>query len=305
MQRTHQRDVAGHILENDLGFEHLNIPMEFEADQKRRATSIGWVDPRKEEGELAFPERFDEKGVIKLKKKLSAWGGSFAVEGQLQQRPSPRGGGVFKKIWWRFYKSPMGTARPPGCEELHAAMELPSHFEQIVISVDAAFKNKITGSRVSMLAIGCSGPFRFILANKTDHMSFSRTLDEIAIFDDDQKRVVGGLLAEYPQCKRVLIEDKANGSAVIDSLRQRVSGIIPIEPKGGKESRASALEPDVESGHILLPEGTLWTVDFVGEFAAFPNGARDDQVDSLSQAVIYLKKNRPRKFAGGSVVNVQ
>ena len=109
-------------------------------------------------------------------------------------------------------------------------------------------------------------------------MTFSQTVDNIL-----------KLMKKYPRCQRVLIEDKANGPAIVDTLRQKVAGIIPVQPEGGKEARASALQPSVESGHWLLPEGAPWLDDFITEFAMFPSSAKNDQVDAISQAAIYMQ----------------
>ena len=90
MQRLHETDVSGHILESDLGYEHLCLPMEYEPE-RHCTTSIGFSDPRKEEGELLFPGRFSRETIDRDKKVM----GSMAVAGQFQQRPAPRGGGFF------------------------------------------------------------------------------------------------------------------------------------------------------------------------------------------------------------------
>ena len=106
MQRVHERDLSGVALAAELGYVHLNLPMEFEPATRCRTPVRSahhapgrstFVDPRTEEGELLFPERFDREGVDKLKKQLGAWGGDYAIAGQLQQRPAPRGGGMFTR----------------------------------------------------------------------------------------------------------------------------------------------------------------------------------------------------------------
>jgi hypothetical protein len=90
MQRLHQKDLSGHVLaDKAAGWVHLMIPMEFEAQRKCK-TMLGWDDPRKRDGELMFPARFPQKTVDGLKTVL----GTYGTAGQLQQRPSPAGGGV-------------------------------------------------------------------------------------------------------------------------------------------------------------------------------------------------------------------
>lgn len=106
MQRVHEADVAGLILEKELGYTHLCIPMHFDPTHpwvdKKRSWS-GWTgDPRKLENELAFPERYDHDEVERMSKVMMSWGGSYALAGQFEQRPEPRGGGMVKKDWFEF-----------------------------------------------------------------------------------------------------------------------------------------------------------------------------------------------------------
>lgn len=96
----------------------------------------------------------------------------------------------------------------------------------------------------------------------------------------------------YPKCLTTLVEDKANGSAIIQVLRHDIAGIIPITPEGGKIARVNAVSGAIESGNVHLPKNKPFTGDFVEECAAFPRGAHDDQVDCMSQALnrlIYSK----------------
>lgn len=291
MQRVHERDISGLILATELGYEHLCLPMEFEEDHPHPSrSSISFADPRKVDGELLWPERFSARYTEELKEQLRSWGGGYAEAGQLQQRPSPRGGGLFKRKWWGFYStSNVGFhgSRPSGCDHESPAEELPTDFDWKVISVDAAFKANATGSRVSILTIAGKGPFRYVLDNHTEHMTFKESCDAIALFAKDGT-LIGGAAFRHPDCNRILIEDKANGPAIINTLRQKLSSIIPVNPEGGKESRGQAIQPAVESGHVLLPEGAHWLEDFLAELSSFPTGQNDDQVDSLSQALIYM-----------------
>jgi len=89
-----------------------------------------------------------------------------------------------------------------------------------------------------------------------------------------------------------LVEDKANGPAVIATLKREINGLIPVEPQGGKVVRAWAVSPEVEAGNVYIPDPSIarWVHDFVEECSAFPNGAHDDQVDSMTQALMRLSK---------------
>ena len=305
MQRTHEGDVSGHILGMELGYEHLCLPMNYETDHPYKSrTSVYFRDPRVVDGEVLWPERFSERYLEQdLKPALRSWGGDYAVAGQLQQRPVARGGNMFKREWWRFYKTSLSgkRIRPAGCYT-GPAVDLPAVFDRVIISVDAAFKAVETGSRVSIVVVGTSGPKRFVLENITRHMEFDEACDEIVTFshkptcDEDCLRlrscptsqiITGGVLYKYPG-RETLIEDKANGPAIVRVLGQRVSGLIPVTPQGGKTSRAQAMEPAVKSGHYYLPDGDPTMMDYVGNFASFPAGKYDDEIDATSQAHIHL-----------------
>lgn len=109
MQRVHENDVAGLILEKELGYTHLCIPMHFDPGHpliEKRRSWLGWRgDPRKEMDELAFPERYPKDAVEDLTKQMMSWGGTYAVAGQMEQRPEPRGGGMVKADWFEIVDS--------------------------------------------------------------------------------------------------------------------------------------------------------------------------------------------------------
>jgi hypothetical protein len=140
MQRCHQRDLSGHLLEKG-NFEHLCLPAEYEGPS--RMTSIGFSDPRTELGELLWPDRFGIKEIADLKISL----GSYAAAGQLQQRPSPAGGGIFKRHWFRYFQPAGMNLRPivvrlsDGSTTSINAMEVPYHMDEQLQSWDCSFKD--------------------------------------------------------------------------------------------------------------------------------------------------------------------
>lgn len=288
MQRLHEEDWTGYVLARETWI-HRIITMEYETTNsckckfcKGQISDIrDYKDPRTEDGELLHPARgYTPDWVIKTKIKL----GSYGYAGQHQQRPAPADGGMFKFKDWRFWK-PDGVApeliapRPEKCYTGYArALPALTSFSQIIISVDAAFKDADTSDRVAMFVIGVHGADRYVLDRRCDRMSFTATL-----------RALEQLSADWPRAMMKLVEDKANGTAVIDFLKSKIPGLIAVNPEGGKESRAAILSPSVEAGNWYLPDGASWLEDFTGEFATFPLGANDDQVDALSQAAVRLQ----------------
>jgi predicted phage terminase large subunit-like protein len=276
MQRCHQRDLSGHLLEKG-SFEHLCLPAECEGPS--RVTSIGFSDPRTELGELLWPERFGPREIADLKVSL----GSYAAAGQLQQRPSPAGGGIFKRHWFRYFQ-PRGMNLPPVLVRLPdgstisiEALDVPRQMDEQLQSWDCAFKDHDASDYVVGQMWGRRGPNFFLGDQVRGRMDCPGTV-----------RAVRELTRKWPGTMAILIEDKANGSAVIQMLQYEIRGILPVNPSGGKVARAQAISPLVEAGNIYLPhpEYAPWVNDFIEECVQFPNGAHDDQVDAMTQALL-------------------
>lgn len=282
MQRCHQRDLSGHLLEKG-NWEHLCLPAEYEGSTRK--TSIGFRDPRRRHGELLWPERFGPEQIEELKINL----GTYAAAGQLQQRPSPAGGGVFRRDWFRYWQ-PRGANLPPvevrlpdGTIKLVQAIEVPPWVDEQIQSWDCAFKDVVTSDYVVGQVWARNGNM-FLLGDQVRaRMDCPATVK--AVYD---------LTVKWPKTYAKLIEDKANGSAVIQMLANHIPGLLPVNPQGGKVARAAAVSPLIEAGNVFLPHPLFapWVKDFIEECAAFPNGAHDDQVDAMTQAL--LRFNMPR-----------
>src|SRR6266849_5438596 len=276
MQRCHQQDLSGHLLEQG-DWEHLVLPAEYEGPT--RTTSIGFADPRQEHGELLWPERFGPEEIEELKVSL----GSYAAAGQLQQRPSPAGGGLIKRHWFRFWQ-PRGANLPPvivrlpdGTQASITAIEAPYHVDEQIQSWDCAFKDLDTSDYVVGQVWARLGSAYLLGDQVRARMDCLTTV-----------KAVRELSQRWPGTLAKLIEDKANGSAVIQMLAQEIPGILPVNPSGGKVARAAAVSPLIEAGNVYLPHPLYapWVTDFIEECASFPNGAHDDQVDAMTQAII-------------------
>ncbi len=254
MQRVHENDLGGHVLQQG-GYEELKLPAEYEGS--RQVTSIGWKDPRAEPGELLWPQRFGREEVEGLKRSL----GSYAAAGQLQQRPSPAEGGILKRHWWRFYR------------------DAPGKFREVIQSWDCSFKDSSTSDFVVGQVWGRNGADKYLLDQVRGRMDCPATIQAV-------KR----LSEKWPQTHAKLVEDKANGPAVVAMLKHEIAGLIAVNPEGGKEVRAHAVSPQIEAGNVYLPDPSIapWINAFIEECAAFPNGTFDDQVDAMSQALVYL-----------------
>jgi len=86
-----------------------------------------------------------------------------------------------------------------------------------------------------------------------------------------------------------LVEDRANGTAIIDTLKREIPGIIAINPTQSKTARAQAVTPEIEAGNVHIPLTAGWLPEFLLEAEQFPAGAYDDQIDALTQALSRLR----------------
>jgi predicted phage terminase large subunit-like protein len=264
MQRGHHGDLIGHLKER-VGkmFDYLELAAEFEP-KRRCTTSIGWTDPRTKEGELLHPERFGKKELASLKTKL----GSYAYEAQFQQNPSPAEGGIIKRAWLKYYQKVLNTK-----------------FDMVCQSWDMAFKNLDTSSYVVGQVWATKGADVFLLDRIREHLTFTESV-----------KAVENMTAKWPATSWKFIEDKANGTAVIDTLKKKIQGLIAVQTTDSKVGRANAASPTFESGNVYLPHISIapWVDDYVEQLAQFPMGAYDDDMDATSQAILELRKRSPQ-----------
>lgn len=225
-------------------------------------------DPRTKEGELLWQHRMGDAAVKKLESDL----GPFGTAGQLQQRPSPRGGGIVARTDFSFYKR----------------ADLPtilSRADLLSISTDAAFKDQETSSFVVVQTWARIAPHSYLIKQTRDRLSFTKTIDAI----NEHRRL-------FPKVSSILIEDKANGPAIIDVLQNKVPGVNAIEPTGSKQARAEAAAPLITAHNVVLPdpEEEPWVEAFISEWCAVPTNAFWDQVDASDQYL--LKYGRHAAF---------
>ena len=248
----HEDDLAARLLSSEQNISEIRLPVEAEEN-----------DPLgRRIGDALCPELGKDNAWLKQFKESyihDAQGGARAWEALYMCRPRVEGGNLVDRSWWRFFKE--GSIRDFGTE---------------VISVDAAFKGTDSSDYVAITVWGKLGTDYYLRYCLNRHLTFSQTLESI--------RMAQML---YPNAQRVLIEDKANGTAIIDVLQKEMF-CIPVNPKGGKEARVNAISPAIESGHVFLPENAPWLEAFMDQFSAFPAGAHDDMVDSTSQALAFL-----------------
>lgn len=258
MQRLHDADLAGAVFKEG-GYELLMLPMGFDPTRKC-FTSIGFEDPRTEEGELLFPERFPAEEVARQAKEM----GDRAAQAQHQQDPVLTEGNIIKYDWI-----------------MHWTKEtLPFQWVTMIQSWDCTFKDSDNSDFVVGQVWGLGNDNNFYLLDQyRDRAGLLETCTAI-------KRMT----IKWPKTHIKLVENKANGPAVFETLRTRIRGITLIEPEGGKIARVHAMEPLWNAGEVYIPpESVDWVPGYVAELTGFPAKLHDDQVDSTSQALIYFQ----------------
>jgi predicted phage terminase large subunit-like protein len=268
LTRWHEDDLAGRLLAAEDGhlWKVINIPAQADHDPAK-----GETDPLgREPGEFMISARGRTTAqweAIKTRAGSRTWNALY------QGRPSPAEGGMFKRDWWDQpggrYTDPLWIVRNDGA---HIAL----HMDEVIISWDMAFKDTSSSDYVVGQVWARRGADAYLLDQVRGRMDFVTTCQRFR-----------EVAAKWPQATLKIVEDKANGTAVINALRRIVPGIVPESPTESKEARASAVSPLAEAGNVHLPTPELapWIGDLIEEAAAFPNGANDDQVDTLTQAL--------------------
>ena len=225
-------------------------------------------------GEALHPERYPLSTLLQIQKTI----GSRDWEALYQQHPVPDGGALFKLEWFRRW----------------TASSLPPEFDHTLMSWDMTFKDSKNSDYVVGQVWGKKGPNFYLLDQVRGQWDFVKT-----------KEMVRVLAQKWPRVVRKLVEDKANGSAVISELKSTVSGFVPITPTESKEARASSVTPYFEAGNVFIPEDTEapWVPHYVSELLEFPAGSHDDQCFVAGTKVATLFGDKPiEKIKAGEMV---
>lgn len=252
MQRVHEEDVAARALE--MGYEHLCIPMRWD-ESMRKTTSIGWTDPRTEDGELMFPERFPEDWLATTERNM----GPYAFAAQYQQSPVPRKGAMFAVDRLQYLEAlpdePFITIRAwdlagtQGAGAYTAGVRMRYGRESRRFFVDDVKRAQLS-----------SGAVRDLILNTA--------------------------IEDTTECKIVLPKDPGQaGVAQVSDLTAMLAGfnVTAEAQSGSKEVRAEPLAGHIENGHVSILQA-VWTKTFVEELRFFPKSKYADQVDAASSA---------------------
>ena len=266
MQRLHENDVSGFILEGDYGYEHLCLPMEYEAPaagEKKKTTCIGFSDPRTEEGELLFPARFSAE-VVERDKKLM---GSYATAGQFQQRPAPRGGNLF--AW----------------EKLEIVDGYPA-FKKVIRYWDKAGTEDGGAYTAGVLMGAGVDDYYYVLDVVREQMGATR-----------REKVIRQTAEVDTSYVTIWIEQEP-GSGGKESAESTILTTLAgfsahsERPTGDKAVRAEPFAIQVEASRVRLLRGP-WNKDYIAELKTFPASKYKDQVDASRGAFNKLTVETP------------
>ena len=291
MQRLHEEDVSGVILEKQLGYDHIMIPMEYDPERSY-PTILGWEDPRTRKGQLFFPDRFPRHVVDRDKRIM----GTYAASGQFQQLPTPEDGGIIKRKHWQLWEEPKYPA-----------------FDYIIASLDTAYtvKTENDPSALTVWGVWTDDPKTHAtrMINRDGHMSqIIRTYDErevpprVMLMHAWQEHLEMPELVKkvYESCLRwkvskLLIENKAVGRPVATELRKMYSGknfSVQLEEPGSidKMARLYSVQHLFEEKLVHCPN-YAWADEVIDQCMRFPKAKHDDLVDTVSMAMRYLRRS--------------
>jgi len=290
MQRLHEEDVSGVILEKQLGYDHIMLPMRYD-ETRHCVTKLGIEDPRTEDGELLFPARFP-KDVVDRDEKVM---GPYATAGQFQQQPTPRGGGVIKASWWQPWDA---DAYPP--------------MDFVIASLDTAYTTKQENDYSALTIWGVfSRDNTIALANKVASRDGESIAEIQRYYVEGAPRVM--LMAAWQErvelaelvekvnasCRRMrvdklLIESKAAGISVAQELRRLYGAedfAVQLVNPGAidKLARLYSVQHLFSEGLIYAPD-RHWADLVIKQCEVFPKGKHDDLVDTVAMALRHLRE---------------
>ena len=274
-QRTHPDDLTGHVLRNEGtgegGYYHLVLPMEYSV--KRRVTTVtplDWEDPRVEEGELLHPEHIGEEENRQFRRTMGD-----AYDAQYNQDPVPAGGNIVDPAWWKYWRT------------------MPAGIEEVVISLDANFKGGNSAASSSKAAQKGSYACIQVWARRGSEKYLIERWRERAGFVGTRE-MLRAIARRHTPYNVILIEQAANGWAIIEDLQTELHSVTAIPPYGSKEARLQAVAPTIKAGDCYLPDpdqaGNEWVRDYIKSVAEHPKGIDgNDDGDATSQALNHMR----------------
>lgn len=276
MTRWHEDDLAGRLIEQMLSdpeadqWEILSLPA-LKEPLKKKTEAQALIEKqsarydKRDDGTPLWPNKYNTKELRAIR-----LGDEREWQSLYQQMPTAQEGGIIKRDWFKTYT------------------KLPDRFDEVIQSWDMSFKDTSTSDYVVGQVWGRKGADCYLLAELRNRMGFAATVDAVKL-----------LTSQHPLALAKLVEDKANGPAVISALSSKIMGIIAVEPMGSKEARLQSVAPAFQAGNVYVPEPKLqpWVREYIEELVNFPTAKFDDRVDATSQALIRLISSASSVFS--------
>jgi predicted phage terminase large subunit-like protein len=226
---------------------------------------------------------------------MKAEAGPLVWVAQYEQRPQVQGGGTFKRDWFRFWHYIPGIPEPCLCDvcfnqerdqEGHQGVRTCSAIPETGLEAqtwDLAFKDLKSSDFVAGQVWRIAAACYWLIDRRNERLSYP-----------ESRTAIRDMTRKWPRAYDKLVEDKANGPAVMADLKGEIHGLTPVSPQGGKEARANAASPSFADGRVFVPHPSLapWVWPYLKQFEAFPKGANDDEVDATTQFLVYAKKGQ-------------
>lgn len=298
-----ENDVVGYIKTNwsEFIWKDINLPCEYDEEAALagpcplgRKIGDSLMGPHL--GDLVLPLKIanDNNWLASKKKIVIAGEGQRVWDSLYQGRPTGMVGNLFDPTWWKSFKKSEFVTEKQREFLTPAQISTRKTFEYMQLSVDATFKETETGSFVAMGLRGIYKGGIYLYHQVNRRMGFVETMEKIKWFNEN-----------FPEIDELVIEDKANGSAIADVLRysENAPPVVTVNPLGGKASRAEAISYHVRNGLVYIAEDldnddVDWYTEttmtarekVIAQHKMFPFGKHDDMVDECSQGLMRLIK---------------
>jgi predicted phage terminase large subunit-like protein len=287
-QRLHDMDLIGYLQDTIGGYTELILPAEYIPKRKCVTFTVEgtkfWEDPRTEEGEVLFPQKFPKDPIL-IEQEGTTERQKEEYSAMYQQDPVLPEGGIIKKHWVRWY------AQDP--------LEIYKKCTQAILSCDLAMKSKDTSSWTVVQIWALRKPNIYLIDQFRDRVEFTKKLLAISDLTDKWNNAPG------PGVSAKLVEDKASGPDAIEQLRNRIPGMIPFDGNDDKEERMESISWLWQGGNVYLPGAprndesglidypycSAWMPEFYKEITRFPKAAFNDQAVTMSQAMVYISRS--------------
>ncbi len=277
-QRSNEKDMTGHILSKELpGVETLILPARYEMENRIKTSLTGWIDIRTKKNEPLWKEHKGDEALKIIEKKLAS---PYIIAGQMQQRPAPKKGGMFKR------------------KDLEENIVSQAYFDHL--NQTKQLKRTVRyWDKAGTEDGGCNTAGVCISETIDGRFFISDSVKGQWAYSKREKRIKRKAEQDKVEFKKYKVwVEQEPGSGGLESAQRTIKNLPGIsagrdKPVGDKVLRAGPLETQVDIQNVFIVKGD-WNVSFIDEMVLFPKGEFKDQVDSAAAGYLMLTKTRKR-----------